>query len=309
MGSVNNTIVPHTLKLRMLSQNLSFMAVALCLINLSGPVTSASLPKKILYLTFDDGPNQGTPLVLDVLKKHNVPATFFINSINLHEWYKNEAEKLVLRTVQEGHTLADHSYDHMKHNNYDYQQNYKSMQTDLDYFGEKNSKPVLDVMRRAIADWGQEKVVSHSINFVNFTMNTFVRLPYTNAWRVGDIRADCASCTVPASSGQIGIQLSDALAGAGKYVFGWDQEWSTNYAINRPLYAGGDMFRKLKFEKTKSPGKLVLLMHDYAFRPSHSATELDVTELDNFIGIAKQNGYTFSTIDKYLQDDPFTTVQ
>ena len=102
----------------MLSQILSFTAVTLCLINLSGPTTGASLPKKILYLTFDDGPNQGTPLVLDVLKKHNVPATFFINSINLHEWYKNEAEKLVLRTVQEGHTLADHSYDHMKHNNY-----------------------------------------------------------------------------------------------------------------------------------------------------------------------------------------------
>jgi len=107
---------------------------------------------------------------------------------------------------------------------------------------------------------------------------------------------------VPASSGQIAIQVSNSLAGEGKYVFGWDQEWDTNYSINRVRHGGGDMFRKLKLDKTKSPRKLVLLMHDYAFRPSKSLTELDVTELENFIISAKENGFTFSTIDKYLQD-------
>ena len=39
--------------------------------------------KTFLYLTFDDGPNAGTPEVLDVLRKHGVRATFFINSNNL----------------------------------------------------------------------------------------------------------------------------------------------------------------------------------------------------------------------------------
>jgi len=276
--------------------------ITLCVINWSVLTSGApsngadGLPKKIIYLTFDDGPNQGTSLVLDVLKKHQVPATFFINSINLDGTTINQdvSENLILRTVQEGHTLADHSYDHMKHNNYDYQQNYKSLHNDLSYFGERNSRPVLDILSKS--------TVPHAVNFVNYTMNTFARLPYTNAWRVEYIKADCPSCTVPASSGQIGIQVGDALADAGKYVFGWDQEWDTNYAINRVQHSGGDMYRKLKLDKTKSPRKLVLLMHDYAFRPSQSA-EFDVAELDNFITSAKHNGYTFSTIDKYLQDN------
>ena len=76
--------------------------------------SKASLPK-ILYLTFDDGPNEGTPEVLAVLRKHGVPATFFINSINL-EIYGTKAEDVLVQTIQDGHTLGDHSYDHMAHN-------------------------------------------------------------------------------------------------------------------------------------------------------------------------------------------------
>ena len=34
-------------------------------------------------MTFDDGPNEGTPYVLDALKEAGVTATFFINSDNL----------------------------------------------------------------------------------------------------------------------------------------------------------------------------------------------------------------------------------
>ena len=70
---------------------------------------------KILYLTFDDGPNEGTPEVLAVLRKHRVPATFFINSVNL-EIYGTKAENVLVQTIQDGHTLGDHSYDHMAHN-------------------------------------------------------------------------------------------------------------------------------------------------------------------------------------------------
>ena len=34
------------------------------------------------------------------------------------------------------------------------------------------------------------------MGFVNHTMNTIVRLPYTNAWRVGKVKHDCFPCTV-----------------------------------------------------------------------------------------------------------------
>ena len=35
--------------------------------------------KNYLYLTFDDGPNEGTDFVIDALADYNVRATFFIN--------------------------------------------------------------------------------------------------------------------------------------------------------------------------------------------------------------------------------------
>lgn len=64
-------------------------------------------PKK-LVLTFDDGPDPTwTPQVLDILKKENVPAAFFVVGIN--------AEKnipLIKRMYREGYELGNHSFTH-----------------------------------------------------------------------------------------------------------------------------------------------------------------------------------------------------
>ena len=45
--------------------------------------TNTQEPPGFIYLTFDDGPNNGTDSVLDALQAEGVQATFFINSINL----------------------------------------------------------------------------------------------------------------------------------------------------------------------------------------------------------------------------------
>jgi len=49
-------------------------------LDLSGPQPrSAPIPEKTVALTFDDGPDPTwTPQILDVLRRHNVPATFFV---------------------------------------------------------------------------------------------------------------------------------------------------------------------------------------------------------------------------------------
>ena len=57
-------------------------------------------------LTFDDGPSGNTTAVLDTLKQYNVKATFFILN------YSDSQIPLVRRIVNEGHTLAIHSYSH-----------------------------------------------------------------------------------------------------------------------------------------------------------------------------------------------------
>ncbi len=65
--------------------------------------------KKIIALTFDDGPHQNTQRVLDVLEKHNVKATFFIVGRTL-SLEANQA--MLVKTFNAGHEIANHSYSH-----------------------------------------------------------------------------------------------------------------------------------------------------------------------------------------------------
>lgn len=64
--------------------------------------------EKVLYLTFDAGYENGhTPAILDALKKHQVPATFFVVGN-----YLETSPDLVKRMVEEGHYVANHTYHH-----------------------------------------------------------------------------------------------------------------------------------------------------------------------------------------------------
>jgi len=64
-------------------------------------------------LTFDDGPHPvHTPKLLDILKKHNVKATFFILTRKLN----NKTLPLFKRILDEGHIAASHDHFH-DHNN------------------------------------------------------------------------------------------------------------------------------------------------------------------------------------------------
>src|ERR671915_637686 len=60
-----------------------------------------------IYLTFDDGPNpRATPQVLDVLRKHDVRATFFI----IDEHLTAETAPIVRRAFEEGHAVGLHTH-------------------------------------------------------------------------------------------------------------------------------------------------------------------------------------------------------
>lgn len=71
--------------------------------------------KKVVYLTFDDGPSTtNTPQVLDVLDKYNIKATFFILGKSLEEG--ETAENILKRIASDGHAIGNHTYGH----DYDY---------------------------------------------------------------------------------------------------------------------------------------------------------------------------------------------
>ncbi len=60
--------------------------------------------KKVIYLTFDDGPSPYTQQLLDVLDSLGVKATFFISQINSRDLIRQEYER--------GHSVGIHSVSH-----------------------------------------------------------------------------------------------------------------------------------------------------------------------------------------------------
>jgi peptidoglycan/xylan/chitin deacetylase (PgdA/CDA1 family) len=70
-------------------------------------VTSGSRSRHVVALTFDDGPSPYTSAVLDVLKREQVHATFFLIGQQVAG-----GASLVRRELAEGHMLADHTWSH-----------------------------------------------------------------------------------------------------------------------------------------------------------------------------------------------------
>lgn len=61
-----------------------------------------------VYLTFDDGPSIYTDEILDILKRYNVKATFFVTGMNVGQ-YGEYLQKI----LDDGHALGIHTYSHV----------------------------------------------------------------------------------------------------------------------------------------------------------------------------------------------------
>lgn len=70
-------------------------------------INSLNTAEKKVLLTFDDGPHTNTGKVLEVLKKHDVKAIFFIIGKNIQA---NEAT--LKQIVADGHQIGNHSFSH-----------------------------------------------------------------------------------------------------------------------------------------------------------------------------------------------------
>ena len=90
----------------------------------------------VIYLTFDDGPSNVTPEILDILEKNNVKATFFIVD------YSEEDKETIQRVINDGHTLGIHGISH------DYATIYSSVTAALENF--------TDLKEKLLNDFGYE---------------------------------------------------------------------------------------------------------------------------------------------------------
>ncbi|USB31601.1 polysaccharide deacetylase family protein [Paenibacillus sp. YPG26] len=117
-------------------------------------VTTEQSKIKVVYLTFDDGPNQYTDQLLNILGKNNIHATFFMIGSQLRDG--NDSVK---RLIREGHYPGLHS---MSHN---YNKLYKS--GDAKHF---------------IQEFKQEQALLYKLTGANTNL---IRAPYGSAPQIG----------------------------------------------------------------------------------------------------------------------------
>ncbi|MFG1668146.1 bifunctional polysaccharide deacetylase/glycosyltransferase family 2 protein [Streptomyces sp. Y7] len=74
-----------------------------------GQATTVSVPDKTIALTFDDGPNPTwTPQVLAILRKYDIPATFFVVGSMVSRY-----PSIVADMVDEGNEVGIHTFTHV----------------------------------------------------------------------------------------------------------------------------------------------------------------------------------------------------
>ncbi len=76
-----------------------------------------------IALTFDDGPSASTPIVLDLLARHKLPATFFIVGEKAAD-----SPELITKILSQGHTIGNHSW---RHDNFLMVRSAKTLQQDI----------------------------------------------------------------------------------------------------------------------------------------------------------------------------------
>jgi peptidoglycan/xylan/chitin deacetylase (PgdA/CDA1 family) len=215
--------------------------------------------KRVIYLTFDDGPNRGTENLLKILHKRNVCATAFL--VGKHAYgSKKQKDDLDLLRKDQLVELANHSFSHA-HNKYtDFYKNPIGVVQDFDIA--KDSLKLFDKIART---------------------------PGRNIWRLNNITVtDLKSSTEAANS----------LKKAGYKVIGWDLEWKPTNKMalkgnHEAMLKRVDSIFFNDLEKTSR--HLVFLTHDQYLTDTDSVNELDLF----IEKLQKSNRFVFRKISEY----------
>ncbi len=227
--------------------------------------------RKILYLTFDDGPGKGTANVLRALKEENVEATMFFIGKKVE---KNKA--LYTQALAMPHLLiANHTYSHA---NDAYAKFYSHMAT------------VISDVDRAQRIIGGAK---------------YLRLAGRNVWRLPlYMRNDYGLSKIRRNSESA---VYTALSNRGYQIYGWDIEWQFNHSTGKLAYNADRMISRIntlyRSKRLAGAGKMVLLAHDAMFR-----TQNGLQQLRELIQILKADAWQFETIDRFTKTTPDVIV-
>ena len=222
---------------------------------------------KTIYLTFDDGPLDGTGNLLSTLKEEGIRATLFV--VGKHAVKNMRTLKRAKNTP--GIFVANHTYSHANGH-------YR------DFYGHGINRVLKDVDRA-------EKIVKGS---------KYMRLCGRNVWRLPHFRRN--DTAIKPSQRAVEIAKYDALESHGYRIYGWDIEWGFNHKTQRSSVNAEEMVRRISRihskHQTVKKDKVVLLAHDFMWRSPKA-----VAQLREFIGLLKSDGWGFDTIDHYGEGD------
>lgn len=215
--------------------------------------------KRVIYLTFDDDPNNGTENLLKVLHKRNVCATAFL--VGQHAvGSQKQKENLELLRKDQLIELANHSYTHA-HNKYTgFYKNPTLVVQDFD-----TAKETLKLQ------------------------TNIARTPGRNIWRLNNV----ISTDIKTSS-----EAANSLKKAGYKIVGWDLEWKPTHKMelkdnHQAMLKKVDSIFYNDLEKTSR--HLVFLTHDQYLTDAYSINELDLF----IEKLQKSNRFVFRKISQY----------
>jgi len=205
---------------------------------------------KFLYLSFDDGPLNGSQNINKIAQKYQAPMNVmvvgqhvFMNA-NQKRYFKNYMQNPFIE-------VCNHSYSHA-HNHY--------------YTFYNNPQVVLSDFDKS----------SHLLGL----NNKIIRLPGRNVWSINGKNHNHYHETKQA------VKL---LTQKGYKVIGWDIEWKYNRKTKKPINSYQEFFTKLQnyidssHQKPFTNNNIVVLLHDPMFRT-------DASELENLIKLIQKNG-------------------
>jgi peptidoglycan/xylan/chitin deacetylase (PgdA/CDA1 family) len=194
---------------------------------------------KFIYLTFDDGPLQGSYEISDAIGQEKIRINvFFVGSLVRHSAAMKEYFKLYENNAYI--ELGNHSFSHA-HDSYS-------------LFYSKPELVYLDFLYNA-------EILK--------LKNKVARLPGRNMWRLKNKSIDDVKS---------GAKAADLLFSNGYRVFGWDLEWRHDPKTGAPVQTVDDMIylidSLLTLKKTVAENHLVILCHDEMFRKSWEESRL-----------------------------------
>lgn len=199
----------------------------------------AMVPRKKIYITFDDGPNKGTRNVLQTVKQEHIPASFFVVGKHVFDT-PGQGETFRELKADSSIELCNHSFTHA-----------------LNRYNSFYLHP-----EKVISDFQQNE------DRLSLT-SKITRMPGRNAWRIDSV----VHTDITESKAAI-----DSVYNAGFAVMGWDVEWTFDHKTLEPAADTELLLRRiqnmLEADKTRTPGHLVLLAHDQAFQKEAAVEKL-----------------------------------